>query len=293
MTARNRGSASSRAVLATLVSLYMKATRRGPRPWETSPLGQHGLDPVGMSLCIVLKSMYGLTYDGTCDYLSEHPHLVKSLGLKRVPSRSALQCAAARMEPEFTAWVLVAAGRPGMRGTLLADSTGVGVHTHVRWLDVRDGRTSRRDFLKLHAVTTADGIIVAFAVTDGTAGDAPAFRRMCPSLPSGRGHVILDAAYLSREICEMVEATGREPVIRPKSNTSDRGFDARGRMMRRYRRDTEAFMRTYGKRNVVESVFSSIKRRIAGTLRARTRRTQRTELSCIALGYNVLRLLER
>ncbi len=63
-------------------------------------------------------------------------------------------------------------------------------------------------------------------------------------------------------------------------------------MMRRYRSGTEAFIRTYGKRSVVESAFS-IKRRIDGTLRSRTRRTQRVELSCIALGYNVLRLLER
>ena len=36
------------------------------------------------------------------------------------------------------------------------------------------------------------------------------------TLPHGSGHVMLDAAYLSRNICTLIEKTGRIPVIMPR-----------------------------------------------------------------------------
>lgn len=293
MTTRNRGNARPRDVYSILVSLKMKADNKGVKPWKPSPLGQHGFDPTSIALCLILKTVHNLTLDGLVDFLSESPRLVKSLGLKSVPARSTLQSAMARVEPEFVQWLLVAAGRPNMRGTLAGDSSGFSTSVHMQWMNTKYGDLSIREFLKLHIVTTRDGIIVAFLITDGRRGDAPVFEEMCVHLPKGSDHILLDAAYLSRNICERVTDMGRTPVIKPKKNTRIRGFDAMGKMLHWYADDNEGFMATYAQRNVVEWVFSSIKRKIADTLRSRKTVTQQIELAFVALYHNISILATR
>ena len=96
----------------------MKAKNQGVKPWKPSPLGQHGFDPLGMTACIVLKTMQQLSYDELVDYLEDSSRLLPIPGLKRVPSRSALQVAFTRIDEHFITWMINSAGRPGMKGTL-------------------------------------------------------------------------------------------------------------------------------------------------------------------------------
>ena len=46
-----------------LTSIIMKAKNQVVKPWKPSPLGQTGFDPLGMTACIVLKTMQQLSYD--------------------------------------------------------------------------------------------------------------------------------------------------------------------------------------------------------------------------------------
>ena len=84
-----------------LVSITIKAKNQGIKPWKESPLGQHGFNLVGMATCFVVKTMYQLLYDELVDYRSDLPILLKTLSLKRVQSRSALQNAFSRISKEF------------------------------------------------------------------------------------------------------------------------------------------------------------------------------------------------
>ena len=100
---------------------------------------------------------------------------------------------------------------------------------HNTWLDAKNGSRSRRDYRKLHIVTAENGIIISYDITHARCHDAPIFEQIWRHLPHGSGHVMLDAAYLSRNICTLIEKTGRIPVIMPRKGVRVRGFDAMGR----------------------------------------------------------------
>ncbi|MDI1495484.1 MAG: Transposase [Cenarchaeum symbiont of Oopsacas minuta] len=177
--------------------------------------------------------------------------------------------------------------RPGMKGTLYGDSTGFVINGQRTWLDAKNGISSRRDYRKLHIVRAKNGMIIAHVVTDGRRHDAPVFEQMCKKIPQGSGYVILDAAYLSHTICTLIEDMGRIPVIMPKKNIRVKGFDAMGRMLRWHRDDLQGFLKIYRKRSNVESTFSSMKRRLSGTLSARKLDTQKIELGFFVLCHNL------
>ena len=103
----------------------------------------------------------------------------------------------------------------------------------------------------------------------------------------GAGHVILDAAYDSKENCEAISKKGRMPIIYPKKNHVVKGFDARAKMLRRYHNDPDEYMSIYHQRSAVESVFSSIKERFSGIVRAKNFVNQKLELALRCICYNV------
>ena len=51
-----------------------------------------------------------------------------------------------------------------------------------------------------------------YTVTKGTAGDSPAGKRLLRRREQGEGDTCLDSAYLSREMCDLVNALKRGPV---------------------------------------------------------------------------------
>ncbi len=144
-----------------LTSIIMKAKNQGVNPWKPSPLGQTGFDPLGMTVCIALKTIQQLSYDELGDYLEDSSRLLSIPGLKRVPSRLALQVASTRIYEHFITWMINSAGRPGMKGTLYGDSTGIAINGHNTWLYAKNGSRSRRDYRKLHIVTAENGIIIS------------------------------------------------------------------------------------------------------------------------------------
>ncbi|MDI1495929.1 MAG: hypothetical protein K8823_1237 [Cenarchaeum symbiont of Oopsacas minuta] len=88
-----------------LITVSMKARKQGIKPWDSSPLGQHGFDPIGMATCLVFKTMRQLSFDELVDYLKDTPKLLESLYLKKVPSRSALHASFCRIREDFITWI--------------------------------------------------------------------------------------------------------------------------------------------------------------------------------------------
>ena len=114
---------------------------------------------------------------------------------------------------------------------------------YVDWEDAKKGLVSRREFDKLHVLVAPHGMISACEVTYGRKHDSPVFCDMYGRIPHGDtgGHVLLDAAYLSRKNCRIIADSGREPVICPKKNSVPRGFNPMGKMLRWHRDDPCGF----------------------------------------------------
>ena len=92
-----------------------------------------------MTVCIVLRTMQQLSYDELVDYLEDSSRLLPIPGLKRVSSRLALQVASTRIDVHFITWMINSAGRPGMKGTLYWNFTGIAINGHNTWPYAKNG----------------------------------------------------------------------------------------------------------------------------------------------------------
>ena len=88
---------------------------------------------------------------------------------------------------------------------------------------------------------------------------------MIKKVPDGAGCVMLDAGYDAYENYRMIRSTGRRPVICTRKNHVVRGFDPRAEMLRWQEKNSEEFEKTYHRRSIVESVFSSFKCRFTAS----------------------------
>ena len=96
-----------------------------------------------MTVCIVLRTMQQLSYDELVDYHEDSSRLLPIPGLKRVPSRLALQVASTRIDVHFITWMINSASRPGMKGTLYWNFTGIVINGHNTWLYAKNGSRSQ------------------------------------------------------------------------------------------------------------------------------------------------------
>ena len=106
-------------------------------------------------------------------------------------------------------------------------------------------------------------------VTRGTAHDSPRFRRIFARVPGGAGCVMLDAAYDAYENHRVIRYSGRRPVIDPRKDHTLKGYNPRAEMFRRRKENPEEFERTYHRRSLAESVFSSFKARFGAVVAAK------------------------
>lgn len=100
-----------------------------------------------------------------------------------------------------------------------------------------------------------------------------------------------DAGYLSRANCFEARVAGATPYIRTKVDTrlADPPHTAFNDMVRSYQADPAAWLKTYGKRNRVESTFAALKRRLGGKLRSLARHALRIEACLKLLAWNLTR----
>jgi len=101
-----------------------------------------------------------------------------------------------------------------------------------------------------------------------------------------------DSACLSRRNCELIARKGRTPYIKPKKNSKlkGRGSQAWRSMIKLYREDRKMFEGQYHQRSLVESVYPVLKTVFGNHLTSTRRKTQRRELMCMILAYNIDRI---
>ena len=198
-----------------------------------------------------------------------------------------MSCTLAEEGHGFMQRVLTATAEFHAEDDIVGDSTGMCTDTKGTWVTAKYGTTSVRRFVKLHILAHPRGHILAFAVTGYRGADIAQLPRMPRCVRDGTGVAAFDAIYGSREICRIIEESGRVPVIDPKRNASPRGFTAYARMIRRSREDPAGFRADYSCRALVESIFSVMKRRTGKFVRARSLPTRTVELFARVLCYNM------
>ena len=82
--------------LFSILQTFFKAKNRG----------RQDLDPASMVMCLVLRERYNLSYRDTVSYLELHTDITTIFKLKKIPSKSALNDSALRLDRDVIQKIL-------------------------------------------------------------------------------------------------------------------------------------------------------------------------------------------
>jgi transposase len=272
----------------------IEAVKRLPSPWKLNKTGRKGHDPREVTTGCILKIGFNQTYDGIEAYLKES-NTFKNY-FDDLPGHSVIHRGMDKLSIPYIRNVMNQAvsclRRQGMN--IAVDSTGFRTGNSSIWYDIRIGRkNTKHDCVKLHISMDVDtGIIHWFTITPSKRHDSPEFNTLLKHLPN-LGDVYGDKGYCSRKNCQIVSDKKGTPYLCFKDNVTNK---AKGKpawiiSIRAYKKHTEQWLDTYHARSIVESVFSSMKRRWGSFLRSRRKWMQKKELSLKVLSYNIKQVL--
>ncbi len=176
------------------------------------------------------------------------------------------------------------------------DSSGFSHSTGEEWTSVRFKKTRRQRFHALHNAVDTDTLLIHTTRVRTTPSGDPRF--MVPLVrrvsKSSLETVYGDKAYISRRNVQFIADIGAYPAIEPKSSShiNSKSHWAYGRLTREYRADSEEWkgVHRYGKRSLVETVFSMMKLRHGGSFSSRGGMERRRELLIKVVLHNIKRL---
>jgi transposase len=173
------------------------------------------------------------------------------------------------------------------------DSTSFSTDQYVQWSKVKFGKSEEwHDWRKLHVAVGVDTHIITAVLTSDAYANDYNFLRALLRITAASGFEILevcaDKAYLGGENMRAVALLDATPYIMPKARTSSEGKSKVWKdMYELHENDPEEFGAHYHLRSNVETVFSMIKTVFDGSLRAKSKTGQRTELLAKALCHNI------
>ena len=276
------------------IAAVITAVQQLPPPWTPHPRGRRGHDPRTVAVCCLLKEGFNLTYDGIEAYLHDSDDLHHQYDT--LPGHSVIHRGMTRLSLSYIRRVMHRVIRSLRRRkmAIAVDSTGFRTQNSSLWYDIRIGRqNTRKDCLKLHISVDIDtGIIHGFTLSSWRRHDSREFSRLITHLPS-LGCVLGDKALSSRRKCQLVADKKGVPYLHFRDNATStaRGHPAWRISFRAYRQDTQAWLAVYHLRSIVESVFSSIKKRWRSYLVSRKPWMQKKELALKVVTYNVKQVL--
>lgn len=246
---------------------------------------------------LFLKFDSGLGYRDFVAYVNFNPLILEPLGLSRAPSHTLLNSALKRLDTRLIHRMqeFLARKRPPPK-KIAVDSSGFSHSTGGEWMSLRFKKTRKRRFHALHNVVDTDTLLInASRVRSVPGGDAKCMIALVRRVPSSELEMVYgDKAYISRKNVQFISDLGAYPAIEPKKNAKSRAesYPAYGRLVREYRPSPERWKEQcqYGKRSLVETVFSMMKLKFGGGLSSRGYRQKRRELLVKATLHNIDRL---
>jgi hypothetical protein len=168
---------------------------------------------------------------------------------------------------------------------LIVDSTGLSIVGEGEWAAAKYGGRGKRAWKKLHLGVDRTGMIVAQALTHGSAHDAKAALDLIDSIEGDVDSLTADAAYDTLAIYDTSAARGAEVVI-PPSRSATKSRQQRSRSIARDRtilRINKVGRRQWKKESGyhqqarVENTFFRYKSIIGSKLRVRHPKSQKSE----------------
>jgi len=181
------------------------------------------------------------------------------------------------------------------------DSSGFSTKTYSRWFDHKYGKQhSRQRWVKTHLMCgVKTHIVTSVEATPYESADTvqliPLLNKTAETFPINE--VSADRAYSSRRNLHAIQAIGGTAYIPFKDNAKGMGsattaFDGLWyKMWHYFSFNREAFLQHYHKRSNVETVFSMIKAKFGGSVRAKSPTAQVNEVLCKVLCHNICCLI--
>ncbi len=244
-----------------------------------------------------LKLDSGLGYRDFVAYVNFNSLILDTLGIDRAPSHTLLNSALKRLDTQLIhrTQELLARKKPPPKN-IAVDSSGFSHTTGGEWMSLRFKKTLKRRFHALHNVVDTDTLMVhASRVRSVPGGDAKCMIALVSRVPSSRLETLYgDKGYISKKNVQFISDLGAYAAIEPKKNARSRarGYPAYGQLVREYQPGPERWKEKYqyGKRSLVETVFSMMKLRFGGGLSSRGHRQRRRELLIKVVLHNIDRL---
>jgi len=272
----------------------VKAVHRLPPPWQPNKRGRKGHDPKTVAIGCLLKVGLNETYDGIEAHMKDSQSLTACCPV--LPGHSVIHRGMTRLSIKYIRKVmnLIIRFLRRRKMTIAVDSTGFSTHQSSAWYDLRIERHgSRRDCIKLHiSVDVHTGVVHSFTTTRWNRHDSREFSRLIKRLPDV-DKVLGDKAYCSRANCQLVADKHGIPYLSFRENAASRPRRSLAWVIsfRAWKRDPDGWLVIYHLRSIVESVFSSMKRRWGSFLQSRKRWMQKRELALKVFAYNVKQVL--
>jgi hypothetical protein len=182
--------------------------------------------------------------------------------------------------------------------TVVADSTGLSTTRKGSYIEAM-WRKEKRKFVKLHVLADPKtGKIVGFRVTSGKTSDSkkfsPMVREVAKKARVKKARVkkaYADGAYDARYNFNLLDELSIEPAIKVKRSSSAKPHGSPLRkeevlLVQRLGYDRWKELKGYGRRWMVEVVFSAFKGVLGETLRAKRFLSQKVEASLKVMLYN-------
>jgi len=231
-------------------------------------------------ILLVLKQKLRTTYRGLIEILKTTEALVSAIDLKRIPHHSTLVKFAKKLKANLLNLLL-----PYRKAKVVAvDATGFELESksyYYRRLQNSDKKQKTKRFMKLSITADIDKqLILAHKIRKNNKRCNIEFRDMLRDL--NIRYVIADKGYDSKQNRQFVIKNNAIPIIPVKRHSNFYGY---------LRSRKKINGNIYHQRSKIETIFSCIKRKYGSCLKARTCESQKKELICKLIAYNVDRLI--
>ncbi len=233
---------------------------------------------------LVLKEKLRVTYRDLVEFL-KFSNVGLYIGLKRIPHHTTLVKFAKKIKPKLLDFLL-----PFRKAKVVGlDGTGFEVENKSMHYQMRTERCSYRRYIKLSVSADLDKqLILKHAIHKGPRHDCKDFKSLLKGIKTR--YVAADKGYDSYKNHEFIftELNANSIIKQKKTGNSRKGKSFSFRNKAKSIFDNKI----YHQRSKIETIFSAIKRKYGSCLKAKNFDTQKKEVICKLIAYNIDRQIK-
>ena len=264
----------SHSKLINFIELAKGITNKLPR--YNSKFSNRIYDNHQKIVIVVFKQKLKMTYRGIIEFLESNEEARRMIGLKNIPDHSTL----IKFLKRISASLLSSLLKIKEAEIIAVDSTGFETESmSYYYRTIHNAVKPRRHYAKLSiAIDAKKQFVLAEKIRRGPRNDNIDFKSVLKNLSAK--FVVADKGYDSRENRYFVLRNMKAYPHIPRRITSGATYERAGVKLK----FNESI---YHQRSKVESVFSAIKRKYGSIIRSRSFESQKKEIICRLIAYNL------